>query len=63
MANYKGRTFTDACGHCGDTFSATTKIGAERQAQSCYDKHFPPQTRDLKEVLDEAWEAFGGRDE
>jgi hypothetical protein len=57
------RTFTDACGECGKVFTAKTIIGAERQAQACYDKHFPPKTRDLKVVLDEAWEAFGGREE
>jgi hypothetical protein len=60
MSNYKGRTFTDSC---GDVFTATTKIGAERQAQTCYDRHFPTPTRDLKEALDEAWDAFGGRPE
>jgi hypothetical protein len=61
MAKYKGRTFSDSCSECGVVFYATTLIGAERQAQACYDKHFPPTTRDLKEALDEAWDAFGGR--
>lgn len=63
MARRGGRTFTDSCGECGDVFHSTTKIGAERQAQACYDKHFPPETRDLKEALDDAWNAFGGRPE
>lgn len=63
MANYKGRSFTDSCDECGDVFTATTKIGAERQAQACYDTHFPKPTRDLKEALDDAWDSFGGRPE
>lgn len=63
MARRGGRTFSDSCGECGDVFTATTKLGAERQAQACYDRHFPPKTRDLKEALDDAWDAFGGRPE
>lgn len=56
------RTFIDACSECGEVFHARTMIGAQNQASKCYDSHFNQPVKDTKEALDEAWEAFGGRD-
>lgn len=53
MANYKGRSFTSACSHCGDVFTATHQIRADAQADSCYERHFPQKVRDTKVVMDE----------
>ena len=63
MATYRGRSFSASCDECGDVFTATHISKAEAQAAACYEKHYPPQTRDLKVALDDAWESFGGRDE
>lgn len=54
MAKYRGPSFTSACDHCGDVFTATHKHKADAQAAACYETHFPKQTRDLKEVMDDA---------
>lgn len=53
MANYKGRTFTAVCGECGAVYSSTRIIGAQAQADACYEKHFPHKIRDTKEIMDE----------
>jgi len=54
MANYRGRSFTSACSECGSVFTATHQIRADAQADACYERHFPTNARDLKEVMDEA---------
>ena len=59
MARRGGRTFKDWCGECGKEFESTNILGAQNQAQSCYDKHFANTDRDLEVVLKEIKDRIG----
>lgn len=59
MANYRGRTFTSACSHCGDVFTATHQHKADAQADSCYENHFPRKLREPEEILQELRDHLG----
>lgn len=53
MANYKGRNFTAVCDECGAVKTATHQIRADAQAAQCYETHFPKNTRDAAEVMEQ----------
>lgn len=57
MPNYKGRTFTAACDHCGNVFTSTHQYKADNQAAACYEVHFPPKLRSFEEVYDDVKKA------